>query len=383
MKGKIYLIQQDNVLQALSEEPYGNEDLLQKLLENYPDLLAGDQINESAPRRWLLVSREMGVPGEEGGSNVWSLDHLFLDQDAVPTLVEVKRSTDTRIRREVVGQMLDYAANAVVYWPVESIRSVFESTCERAGTDPDEQVLDLIGSDGENNDAIEDYWKQVKTNLQAARIRLVFLADAIPSELKRIVEFLNSVTDPTEVLAIELRQFVGEGIKTLVPRVIGQTAEAQQKKGGGSRVISSRGEAYRTYFQKLVDDLRDNYQFTNAKVAQAQAWHGFASGIAGVSLLASFARGDRARVDLYVDQKDKSLFDYLKDHKREIEEELGEALEWSRIDDKRASRILIYIPSSIDTSEEQLQETHAWHVKQLLKFKEVFVPWVEKRPDGQ
>jgi len=28
-------------------------------------------------------------------------------------VVEVKRGTDTRIRREVVGQMLDYAANAV------------------------------------------------------------------------------------------------------------------------------------------------------------------------------------------------------------------------------------------------------------------------------
>jgi hypothetical protein len=32
----------------------------------------------------------------------------------VPTLLEVKRSSDTRIRREVVGQMLDYAANGVV-----------------------------------------------------------------------------------------------------------------------------------------------------------------------------------------------------------------------------------------------------------------------------
>jgi len=40
-----------------------------------------------------------------------------LDQDAIPTIVEVKRSTDTRIRREVVGQMLGYAANAVVYCP--------------------------------------------------------------------------------------------------------------------------------------------------------------------------------------------------------------------------------------------------------------------------
>ena len=38
------------------------------------------------------------------------MDHLYIDQNAWPTLVEVKRSKDTRIRREVVGQMMDYAA---------------------------------------------------------------------------------------------------------------------------------------------------------------------------------------------------------------------------------------------------------------------------------
>ncbi len=43
----------------------------------------------------------------------------------IPTLVEVKRSTDSRIRREVVGQMLDYAANAVMSPPVEEIRARF------------------------------------------------------------------------------------------------------------------------------------------------------------------------------------------------------------------------------------------------------------------
>jgi hypothetical protein len=62
-----------------------------------------------------------------GSGNRWSVDHLFLDQDAIPTIVEVKRSSDTRIRREVVGQMLDYAANAVVYWAVEAIRAEFEA----------------------------------------------------------------------------------------------------------------------------------------------------------------------------------------------------------------------------------------------------------------
>ncbi len=199
---------------------------MQKLLADHPDLLAGDQINVEEPRRWLLVSREMAVPGEQDGAGRWSLDHLFLDQDAVPTLVEVKRSTDTRIRREVIGQMLDYAANAVAYWPVEQVKARFESRCEDDGIDPEAELAGLLG---EGADA-STFWQQVKTNLQAGRVRLIFIADEIPPELRRVVEFLNSQMDPAEVLAIEVKQFVGQKLKTLVPRVLGQTEAARQKK---------------------------------------------------------------------------------------------------------------------------------------------------------
>ncbi len=210
----------------MEEAPYDSEDLLQKLLADHPDLLAGDQIDAEDPRRWLLVSREMAVPGEQDGAGRWSLDHLFLDQDAIPTLVEVKRSSDTRIRREVIGQMLDYAANAVAYWPVEEIKAKFESRCKDDGDDPDAELVGLLG---EGQD-ISTFWQSVKTNLQAGRVRLLFIADEIPTELRRVVEFLNSQMDPAEVLAIEVRQFVGENLKTLVPRVVGQTETARQKK---------------------------------------------------------------------------------------------------------------------------------------------------------
>src|SRR3954470_22987896 len=112
MGSQIFNIQSDGRLIEMRQEPFANEDAFQVLLEKYPNLLAGDQINSLAPRRWLLVRREMGIAGEEGGANRWALDHLFLDQDGIPTLVEVKRASDTRNRREVVAQMLDYAANA-------------------------------------------------------------------------------------------------------------------------------------------------------------------------------------------------------------------------------------------------------------------------------
>ena len=135
MTGRIYLLQESGTLQSLTERPYASEKLLQELLGDYPDLLAGDQINETTPRRWLLISREMGVPLEEDSAGQMSLDHLFLDQDAIPTLIEVKRSSDARIRREVVGQMLDYAAHAVAYWSVQTIRARLEASCEGSGAD--------------------------------------------------------------------------------------------------------------------------------------------------------------------------------------------------------------------------------------------------------
>ena len=118
MTGRIYSLNSQQELMPLDETAYDSEKLLQEILAKHPDLLAGEQIDRDEPRRWLLVTREMPVQADEEGSARWSLDHLFLDQDAIPTLVEVKKGANTDIRRKVVGQMLDYAANAVAYWPV-------------------------------------------------------------------------------------------------------------------------------------------------------------------------------------------------------------------------------------------------------------------------
>jgi hypothetical protein len=222
----VFLIQSDGQLVEMSEESYGSEADFQELLAKYPNLLAGNQINDAEPRKWLLISREVPLSSEENGGNRWSVDHLFLDQDAIPTLVEVKRSSDTRIRREVVGQMLEYAANAVVYWPVEEIRARFEATCQASDLDSENALAVFLGPSEDS----EAFWQKVKVNMQAGKIRLLFVADEIPKELRRIVEFLNEQMVPAEVLAVEIKQFTGKGYKSLVPRVHGQTEKAIAKK---------------------------------------------------------------------------------------------------------------------------------------------------------
>ena len=263
--GGIYHLSGDTLVE-LREQPYDSEDLLQALLSKHPSLLAGDQI-DGPPRQWLLVKRETGVPSHVGGGSRWSLDHLFIDQDAVPTLVEVKRSDDTRIRREVVGQILDYAANGVVYWPVERLRADFTDRCEKEGEDPANVFRDSLGEDLDP----EEFWQSVEENLRSGKIRLVFIADAIPAELRRIIEFLNEQMNPAEVIGIELRQYVGDGdLKTLVPRVVGQTEQARAHKVSRSRAYVDADWDY--YRQSLPDEkysiARQLYERIDRAVAE-------------------------------------------------------------------------------------------------------------------
>jgi hypothetical protein len=224
----VFLLKGEGSLVAMEPGQFASENDFQRLLSRFPELLVGDQVDPQNPRRWILVKREQSISTGEIGASVWSIDHVFLDQDGIPTLVEIKRQSDSRIRREVVGQMLDYAANCVTYWSVETLQSGLEATCREAGRSSDAALRELLGSD----EGINEFWQRVKTNLQAKKLRLLFVADVIPMELRRIVEFLNEQMDPTEVLAVELRQFTSGELRTIVPTVYGQTQATAAKRTG-------------------------------------------------------------------------------------------------------------------------------------------------------
>jgi hypothetical protein len=230
MGGSIFLESSTGLIE-MKEAKWDAEARLQELLAKYPNLLAGDQMNELTPREWLFVSREFGIPGEADSNDRWSLDHLFLDQDAIPTLVEVKRGTDTRIRREVVGQMLDYASNLTSNVSAERIRQRYEDSVG-PDSDPASAIAECFGATFD----IEGFWAQLKNNIAAGKLRLVFVADEFPPELRRIVEFLNRQMDRTDVFAVEVRQFISpDGIhRTLVPRLLGKVeSKASTASSGG------------------------------------------------------------------------------------------------------------------------------------------------------
>lgn len=303
MNDKIFILNQSGELSELRESKYNSEELLQTLLSDYTELLAGSQIDEINPRNWILVSREIGIPDKQDARNRWSLDHLFIDQDGIPTLVEVKRSTDTRIRREVIGQILDYAANAVSYWTIEQLINTFENNCKSNNLDPNEEINKLINEDY----SITEYWELVSTNLKAGKIRMLIVADSIPFELKSIIEFLNTQMSPAEILGVEIKQFKNEKLKTLVPKVIGKSAKSDSLKK--VRTVNSTSIDYDEYWKvyeehsgrermkiakeiiESIKDRKDYYYFGGS---------GIEHGIGHSILPSTYAKFDGKKKKIYI-----------------------------------------------------------------------------------
>ena len=283
MPERIYLLADQGDLSEMTEERFDTEAALQKLIAEHPELLAGEQIDPHDPPRWILVRREKGIADtSEAVLARWAVDHLLIDQNAVPTLVEVKRSDNRELRRTVVGQMLEYAAHASRTWTAEELRRVFERQTEESGAAPQDRLAELLDEEEPDQDG---FWDDVATHLAAKRLRLLFVADEIPDELARVVEFLNEQMSNIEVLAVEIKQFRGGSGQILVPRVIGALAAAP--KTSTSR---ARANLTRESFLDAFDDERA--RSAAAQLLQVADSHGatVVPGVKGLSIRVSCSR---------------------------------------------------------------------------------------------
>ena len=82
-------------------------------------------------------------------------------------------------------------------------------------------------------DKVDDdaFWDNVGKNLQLGKIRLLFVADVIPKTLLSIIEFLNNQMVNTEVLGLEIKQYLsGKKEQIFVPKIVGQTTQGTDIK---------------------------------------------------------------------------------------------------------------------------------------------------------
>ena len=119
----------------------------------------------------MLITRELQIPAE---GTSFLLDHLFLDDEGVPALVECKLSANPEHRRAVIGQALDYAS----WFALEGSDVIRGYLVAQFGDSADDVVRDAFGDEDEDFD-VEGYWELVDGQLALRRMRLLFAGDSI------------------------------------------------------------------------------------------------------------------------------------------------------------------------------------------------------------
>lgn len=294
---------------------YTNEAELQELLAEHPNLVTGED----------------GVACREFQSGVGPADIVIITQDGSITLVECKLAANPQIRREIIGQLFDYAARL---WkmPVDEFIHQWES---QSGTTPFD-VLD--DSDGQLRETLAH-------NLADGRFRLVIAVDQINDQLRRIVEYLNMATPPgTGVIAMEFRRIVEADVEVLLPQTYGsELVNTKERNPRRDRAVTNPAR------RALITEVAEAIQVQHPDLTLRK--HFNESGNFYNLIRRDFGwwriwqPTGELRIDVYLQPTSraslstKEIFDAAYERAAELDRASGAPLLWERLDGNVSSRI--------------------------------------------
>jgi hypothetical protein len=202
-----------------------SEGWLQRLIHRHPNLLPIEQI-EPALVPLIPVCIELPTPSGY-------VDNLFVTPDGDLVLVECKLWRNPEARREVVGQILDYAKD-VASWDYEDLETAVRKAArlDAEGGLQSISLYDLVAgaaTEAELDEAL--FIDAVSRNLRRGRFLLLIVGDGIQGGAERLTDFLQQHAGLHFTLAlVELAIFElsGGGGYLVQPRVPARTLNLER-----------------------------------------------------------------------------------------------------------------------------------------------------------
>jgi hypothetical protein len=210
---------------------------------------------------------------------------------------------------------------------------------------------------------------------------IIWISPEFRDEHRQTLDWLNEVTtENVGFFGIELELLqVDDSLPAPNFRLVAQPNEWGRLPSPG---MTPRQRKYEVFFTDLLAKIKVAYpDLTRAKKASAQNWLTLPIGRSGFALSVSFAMHQEFGVELYIDTgdsaKNKAAFDSLLHERTAIESKIGEPLKWERLDDRRASRIVVRIPGDIEGDHVHLEKLQVWAVAMVGRFHSTLKPCVQ------
>jgi hypothetical protein len=193
--------------ELVESNAYAAENELQELLASSPDVISMDEIRAGAGPLVAAV-REFSLP-------VGYIDILAFTMRGDIAIVECKLARNTQAKREVIGQILDYAAHM---WDMS-----YEELDQRIQSMTNRSLADYVHEQSNDPDWDEEIFRaNIASALEQGNFILTIVVNEINEELNRIVRYVNAAGTPAfSFAALEMRRFHKSKIEMLVPHVFG------------------------------------------------------------------------------------------------------------------------------------------------------------------
>lgn len=147
------------------------------------------------------------------------IDNFLVTPSGLPVLVECKLWRNPEGRREVVGQILDYAKE-LSRWSSSDLQREVSRRLKREGN----ALLDLVREAGHDVDEIA-FNNALTLNLRRGRFLLLIVGDGIREGVEAIAEYLQAHAGLHFTLGlVEMPIYAGpDGQRLVVPRVLART----------------------------------------------------------------------------------------------------------------------------------------------------------------
>lgn len=195
-----------------------DEDWLQELIDQNPSVLPVDEI-EPALIPLVSVCRELPVPSG-------FIDNLLITPDGGLVLVETKLWRNPEARREVVGQVLDYAKD-VASWSYEQL----ERAVRMRRGDKTCQIFHLVHGSAAGSESEQDFVDAVARNLRLGRFLLLIVGDGIQESVEQLSDYLQrhiGLHFTLSLVELSLWRIPDEQTILVQPRIITRTVQIER-----------------------------------------------------------------------------------------------------------------------------------------------------------
>ena len=239
------IIRKDGNPHSLSQVVAANEEELQELVKENPDILPFEEYGFTGPL--MIVGRETTLPSG-------SVDLVGLARSGDVLIIEFKTGPQNPDFRAAVAQLLDYGSDiwGMSYDEFENtvaVRYFASNRCKDTNVCRKTSLTDAqlsVWPDMKNDECIA-FNERLTKQLETGSFHYLLVASRFTRPVERTIEYMNHIAPSASFYAVELVSFAGDGLSAYETRSLVKPASPGIRKA--SSIVNEN-----QFLEAIVDE---------------------------------------------------------------------------------------------------------------------------------